>query len=175
MKHLLAAAISLFCAHRAIAASPDDVAKADYLYKFVPFIVWPESAFSAADSPIAICIIGKDPFGPDMDREAEKERIGGRPVVVRHIPLALANSGCHVAYVGGSTEQSVSQALEVLRAQPVLTVSDAATNATGRGIINFVTENGRVRFEIDERAAEQSHLSVSSKLLELALQTPKPK
>jgi hypothetical protein len=149
--------------------------KAAYLYKFVPFIEWPPATFAAADSPINICISGKDPFGQFIDRQAAGQRIEGHSVVVRHIPAVSANSGCQVAYIGGSAEQSVSQAMAVLRAQPVLTISDSAADPAERGIINLVVDDNRVRFEIDARAADQSHLSISSKLLELALQRQKPK
>jgi YfiR/HmsC-like len=175
LRYRSAAIALLLLTHGASAASLEYAVKAAYLYKFVPFIGWPETSVAAANNPINICIFGKDPFGQIMDREAAGQRIGGRPIVIRHIPVVSTNSGCQVAYVGGSADQSVSQAMEILRAQPVLTVSDAAANPAERGIINLVVDDNRVRFEIDERAAEQSHLSISSKLLDLALQRQKPK
>jgi hypothetical protein len=51
----------------------------------------------------------------------------------------------------------------------VLTVTDAARTPNARGIIHFVVQNDRVRFHIDERAAARNGLSISSKLLSLAL------
>jgi hypothetical protein len=62
--------------------------------------------------------------------------------------------------------------MEMLRGQPVLTVSDAMASPVDRGIVNFVIDDNKVRFEIDERAAEQNHLTISSKLLSLARQKP---
>jgi YfiR/HmsC-like len=51
----------------------------------------------------------------------------------------------------------------------VLTVTDGAADPDNRGIINFVISDGRVRFEIDNLAAEASRLTISSKLLSLAV------
>ena len=36
------------------------------------------------------------------------------------------------------------------------------------GMINFVLENDRVRFEVNHKAAEQAGLKISSKLLNVA-------
>jgi YfiR/HmsC-like len=37
------------------------------------------------------------------------------------------------------------------------------------GVINFILENNRVRFEINPSAAARVHLKISSKLLQLAV------
>ena len=37
--------------------------KAVFLLNFAKFIEWPDQAFSDKASSIAICIVGKDPFG----------------------------------------------------------------------------------------------------------------
>jgi hypothetical protein len=153
-------------------ASLEYAVKAAYLYKFVPFVEWPETSFAAADSPINICVSGKDPFGQILDQAAVGQRVAGRAIVVRHLTAVGVNSGCHVMYIGGSAEQSISQGLEMLRGQPVLTVSDAAVSVADRGIVNFVIDDSKVRFEIDEHAAEQNHLTISSKLLSLARKKP---
>jgi hypothetical protein len=52
--------------------------------------------------------------------------------------------------------------------QPILTVTDARAGSN-RGIIHFATVSGRVRFFIDEAAAAQRGLSISSRLLNLAV------
>jgi len=153
-----------------LAASLEYAVKATYLYKFVPFIGWPSSSFYSPDSPINICVFGKDPFGQTLDQAVAGQRIEGRALAVRRISEIAASAGCHIVYIGASADRAV---VEALRGQPVLTVSDAAANQADRGIVNFVVEDNKVRFEIDEHAAEQSHLAVSSKLLSLAYQKAK--
>src|SRR3546814_6650305 len=53
-------------------------------------------------------------------------------------------------------------------ARPILTVTDRSKGVAG-GMIEFVMQGGRVRFQIDERAARASGLRISSKLLGLAI------
>jgi hypothetical protein len=157
----------------AAASSLEYVVKATYLYKFVPFVAWPASSFSSPDSPINICIYGRDPFGQTLDQAVAGQRIQGRPIIVRRISDLAASSGCHVVYLANSIEQLDAHASELLRGQPILTVSDAASSSADRGIINFVIVDNKVRFEIDDSAAQQDHIAISSKLLTLAYQKAK--
>ena len=59
--------------------------------------------------------------------------------------------------------------LEAVRGKNVLTISDESSNPSKAGIINFVVQDDRVRFEIDNEAAAQNGLVISSKLLSLAI------
>lgn len=144
--------------------------KATYLYKFAPFVDWPAGAFASADAPVTICVAGTDPFGPSLDQVAGRERVGGRAMAVKHMTAVAPGSGCQIAYLSGSAEQSVEQGLTVLRGRPVLTVTDGA-DPGAHGIISFVIAEGRVRFQIDNAMAEENHIVISSKLLSLAVQT----
>lgn len=62
----------------------------------------------------------------------------------------------------------MAQALAAMKGAPVLTVTDEATHPADRGIISFVIADNHVRFDIDDAAAAQSGLVISSKLLSLA-------
>jgi YfiR/HmsC-like len=136
--------------------------KATYLYKFAPFVEWPANAFPSPESPITICVVGADPFGAALDEVAQRQRVGGRPLAVRHLASVARDSGCQIAYLDDA------QAPAALHGEPVLTVTDGAAEGA-HGIVNFVIKEGRVRFTIDNRAAEESHIDISSKLLSLAV------
>ena len=112
--------------------------------------------------PFVLCVIGRDPFGAMLDDAARSQLIDGRRIVVRRLDSAAAADACHIVFLSGRTEV-VSSA-----ARPILTVTDASNGGT-RGIINFVIADGRVRFFIDERSAAQRGLSISSRLLALAV------
>lgn len=142
--------------------------KATYLYKFAPFIEWPDAAFEAPWSPIELCIVGDDPFGPMIDRAVDGQRVADRPITVRRLARIDPAMGCHMMYAAGSAAQPVPDALAAVRGAAVLTITDAARNPA-RGIIHFVVENNRVRFEIDSSAASENGIVISSKLLSLAL------
>ena len=142
--------------------------KATYLYKFAPFVTWPDTAFSAAGSPFVICILGEDPFGPVLDQAVSTQRIGQRALLVRRLDRVDRGSGCQILYLGGARGQSAGDAIAAVRGTPVLTVTDAA-RAEPQGVIHFVVRDNRVRFQIDDQAAAQNGLAISSKLLSLAV------
>ena len=154
---------------RAQDASLEYPVKATYLYKLAPFVEWwPAAAFASPTAPLDICVLGHDPFGPILDRAVAGQQIGERPLAVWRLEAAEAGAGCHVMYVAGSPAQSAAQALEAVRGAPVLTVTDAAQGPSRKGVVHFVLQDNRVRFEIDDQAAAEQGLRVSYKQLSLA-------
>ena len=161
----------LLCVVCVLAAQPADARapaletsiKATYLYKFAPFVTWPESDPA---KPFTICIVGADPFGAVLDQAVAGQVYAQRPLQLARIETVNRQSGCDIAYLGGSRAQPVEAALEALRGAPVLTVTDGSAPD---GIIAFRLDAGHVRFRVDEEAAADSGLTISSKLLSLAL------
>jgi hypothetical protein len=140
--------------------------KATYLYKFPPFVEWPASAFATPLSNFNLCVVGDDPFGDLLDRAASGQRAGDHPIVVRRTPRPAP--GCHIVYAAGSPAQPVHDIIEAVRGTSTLTVTDQAQNGA-KGIVNLVVQENKVRFEIDDRAAMENGLAISSKLLSLAV------
>lgn len=143
--------------------------KAAFLSKFRLYVEWPSSAFSSPTSPLNLCVAGQDPFGESLDKAVAGEGINGRNVVIRRLKTVGRDSGCHILYIGGSDAQRGAQIIEAIRGSSVLTVSDTGGSGSSAGIIDFVIKDNRVRFNIDDEAAAQNGLVISSKLLNLAL------
>jgi len=148
---------------------PEYALKAVFLYKFGLYVEWPSSAFSSSTSPFNLCVAGEDPFGESLDKAVASERINGRNVVIRRLKTVGRDSGCHILYIGRSDAQREVQIIEAVRGSSALTVSDARGSRAGAGIIDFVISDNHVRFDIDDEAAAQNGLVISSKLLSLAL------
>lgn len=148
----------------ALAQPTDTAVKAAYLPRFARYVSWPPSAMPQGGDPFSLCVIGADPFGALLDDAARPQIIEGRRIVVRRIESAASAGGCQIAFVSSGS----GKLLAALNASPVLTVTDAARSAQ-RGIIHFVIVDGRVRFFVDQRAAAQRGLQISSRLLALAV------
>lgn len=147
-------------------AQPTDTAiKAQFLPRFARYVTWPAQAMPKGSDPFVLCIIGDDPFGGQLDEAARSQLIDGRRIVVRRLDSAAGADACQIAFVGSGHALSV---LSAMGRKPVLTVTDASEGEQ-RGIIHFVVAGGRVRFFIDQAAASQRGLSISSRLLALAL------
>jgi hypothetical protein len=165
---LLLAPALLLAAVSARAQPTEDAVKAAFLPRFARYVAWPATALPAAGAPFQLCVIGRDPFGPALDHVTASELIDGHGVVIRRVPSADRAAGCHLAFVQGATPTDTARLLLALRAQPILTVTDARAGPQ-RGIIHFTIVGGRVRFVIDEAAAAERGLSISSRLLALAV------
>ena len=143
--------------------------KATYLHKFAPFVEWPSPTAEFPDGNFDVCVVGNDPLGALLDRAVSGENVDGRTIAVRRLVRVTGNPGCSVMYVAGSDAQSVPDALAMVRGMPVLTVTDGETAPNAEGVINFVIADERVRFDIDLGIATADGLTISSKLLSLAL------
>lgn len=142
--------------------------KAALLSKFGLFVDWPGTSFPAPSSPLNLCVAGEDSFGALLDNTVSGQRIGERAIAVRRLKAAGRDSGCHILFIGGADPQRNAQTLEAVRGSSVLTVTDSGAGG-GAGIIDFVVRDNRVRFDINDEAAAQNGLVISSKLLNLAL------
>ena len=140
--------------------------KAAFLSKFGSYVEWPATAFISPTSPFNLCLTGSaDQFSSTLEKVIGGESINGRGVVIRRIKTVERNAGCHILYVGATESERSAQIIESVRGNNVLTVGDGGSN----GIIDFVITNNRVRFNIDDEAAAQNGLVISSRLLSLAL------
>ena len=152
-----------------VAAQPSEQAvKAAFLPKFARYVSWPPLVKPAAGAPIQLCIIGADGLGRTLDEAVAGQTVDQHPMIVRRMATAAEAAGCHLAFVSTGNAQTKAAALAALRSRPVLTVTDGGDGG-GRGMIHFTLHRGRIRFHVDAAAAEQSRLTLDSRLLRVAL------
>ena len=164
----LAAGAALSVGAPAHAQTSETAVKAAFLPRFARYVTWPPGALPKAGDPFVLCVVGGDPFGSALDQAARTQSVDGRRIAVRRVASAASAGGCHIAFIQGSHAQPPGQLLAGFGRRPVLTVTDAS-NGGQRGIIHFSIVSGRVRFSIDEAAASQRGLGISSRLLALAI------
>jgi hypothetical protein len=142
--------------------------KAAFLFHFAQFVDWPPEAFKDAASPLTYCTVGEDPFHGALDASMSGKTIGPRPVRVLHFKRAQDIQNCEVLFLGGQEQKSIPAALANLRGNPVLTVGESEHFVQDGGMIGFLLEDNKVRFEINLDAAGRAKLKISARLLTLA-------
>jgi hypothetical protein len=163
---IVAGALAALFASAVASAQVSDVAvKAAFLPRFARYVTWPPSARAQANGPIVLCVIGDDPFGATLNQAAASQQVDGRAFVVRRLASANGASECSIAFVDGSR---TAETLAALDHRPILTVTDSRSGAQ-RGVIHFAIVDGRVRFFIDNAEAQAKGLTISSRLLALAI------
>lgn len=141
--------------------------EAAYLFNFGKFVTWPAD-HSPPDS-FAICILGKDPFGPVLDATVAGESIGQKKIDVQRIAKVQEASTCNILFISSSEEGHLGSILSAAQKMSLLTVSDMKRFAERGGTIGLVTQQDKIRFEVNRKAAEHCHLVVSSELLKVAV------
>jgi len=140
--------------------------KAAYLYNFGKFARWPADAPS--NGSFNICILGRDPLGTTLDSIVKNETIEGKPVKVSRISEPEDAMACRIVFISDSEDRRLGSILPVLGRAPMLTVSDMPQFTSRGGMIQFVRDGERIRFEVNLQAAEPHKLTFSSELLRVA-------
>lgn len=143
--------------------------KAAFLVNFARFVEWPPQSFGGANDPLMLGVYGNGLFGAALEEAVLGQRIDGRPAVIRRTSQLSALRSCHVVFLPASEINHFRELSNSLGDLGVLLVGETEGFAESCGVINFIVENERVRFEINPSAAARVHLKISSKLLELAV------
>jgi len=141
--------------------------KAALIYTVTKFVDWPDPD-GRSTSPLCIAVIGRDPFGPALDKIRGK-LTKGRNITIKRIKQAHEATGCDILFVSASEKVNLPRILQQLKQHPVLTISDQPGFCQSGGIINLVTVRNKVNFEINVAAAQQKGIRISSRLLRLAV------
>ncbi len=141
--------------------------KAAFLYNFTKFVDWPSTAFADEKSSILICVLGENPFGRTLG-DLAKEEVAGRKLTVLGRKENQGLEGCHVLFISRSERERIPAILAEVQSSPVLTVADTEGFLDQGGVINFILEGSKIRFEISQEAAERADIKISSKLMSLA-------
>jgi hypothetical protein len=157
--------------------SSEYLIKAGFIYNFAKLVEWPTTAFAQPDSPIVIGILGDDPFGATLDRIVADKKINGRSFAVKRLKWSKDLKDlkdCNILFVSSSEKEHIDSVVDTVKWMPILTIGDAPGFARRGGIINFMLEDNKVRFEVNVEAAKHAVLNISSRLLALAKITTQP-
>jgi hypothetical protein len=159
-------ALALLCASVCGAAElPEYELKAAFLYNFALFTEWP----ATVGRELTLCTYGGDPFGAGLDDVAGKS-VGERTLRLQRRVSTQSLVDCHILYIGREAIGSLAAVRERVAGRPVLIVTDSPGALRAGATINMAVAEKRVTFEVSRRAASQSGLGLSYRLLRLATQ-----
>jgi hypothetical protein len=171
MQLVITALLLMLLLSAPVAGTADEVQHTEYriktafLYNFSRFVSWPEAALQDR-SEFSLCTLGSTLFGKQLGTLTGKTA-HRKALAVKHFDRPEDVMDCQLVYIGQSVDFDV--ALRMLKEQPILTVSDAAAFTEKGGMIQFKLLDNKVRFRINVDAARTAGLTISSKLLSLAI------
>ncbi len=150
------------------AATLERRVKAAFLYKFVGYIAWPESALAQPDTPVVIAVMGDDALAAELAEAVSGRTMDGRPLAVRRLRDGEPLAGNHVLFVARAESARLPALARASSGLPLVLVSEAEGALDQGSTINFVVAGGRVKFDIAPDAAEKRGVKLSSRLLTVA-------
>jgi hypothetical protein len=142
--------------------------KAAFLYKFLDYVEWPPGAFTRPDQPIVVGVLGADDLQAELADAVRGRTVGDRPVDVRRVRPGEGLAGLNVLFVGAAEHARIGSIARSAQGRGLLIVSESDDALDAGGTINFVVQDGRVRFEVALAAAERAGIKLSSRLLAVA-------
>jgi len=168
LRLLLFSALGLAVLMRSVDATEaptESQVEAVFVFNFSHFVEWPSQTFASPTQPFVIGILGSDPFGARLDEAVRGELIDGHPLVVRRFRNLAEIDSCQILFIDRSETARIGQILTALHGRSTLTVSQADGAAEHGVMIQFTTENSRIRLRINVDSAHAAGLTISSKLL----------
>jgi hypothetical protein len=142
--------------------------KAAFLLNFAKFVEWPQAAFDGPTSSINLGVLGENPFGDTLKRTVQDKKVNNRPVEIRVFRSPAEVTNVHMLFICTSEKEHLREEIKGLSGAPVLTVGEMDGFIEAHGMIKFVWEGKKIRFQINEVEANNAHLKISSKLMSLA-------
>ena len=154
--------------HAQRSSPSENEVKSAYLYNFGKFVEWPAKATSVGEF-FPICALGDDNFGSTLETIIAGESINDKKVLVKRVANPQDAVGCRILFISSSEQNQLKEILAALDNTSVLTVSDMPQFTRRGGMIQFVVEAKKVRFEVNLTSAERAGLTLSSQLLKVAV------
>src|ERR1700722_2808937 len=95
------------------------------LYNFTKFVEWPADSFRDPNASLAICVVGDDPFSPELEGELSARSVGSHRVEVRKLKPNDSLNACHIVFVPVSEKNQAAQIVKSLSGSTALTVGES--------------------------------------------------
>lgn len=143
--------------------------KGAFVFNFAKFVEWTEGATGKPRTEVRVCVLGDRSVTEVFSKVMQGRNVDGRTVSVERISDLSESQNCSILFVSEEAGVKAEQVRSAARGSRVLTVGESPGFAEQGGMINFVTRESKIRFEVNEGVARQEGIKISSKLLRLAL------
>jgi hypothetical protein len=161
--------LALFSAIVTVRGQANDLnQKASFLFNIARFVEWPVEAFRTPNDPILCCLLGDGPLERKLEQTKNPLFIEKRRFQFQHVVEAAQLSGCRILYISAAEQKRWKMLEREIKGQSILTVGETETFLAEGGIIRVDLSKGKIRMQINQDAAYDEKLHISSRLLNLA-------
>jgi hypothetical protein len=139
-----------------------------FIYNFTKYIKWPDSYNSGK---FVIGVIGKSNILESLNAMAssKKKTVNDAVIEVKIYGSVDEIGNCNILFVTENVVDILGQIENQTADKPILIITETPGMATKGSVINFVENNGKIKFELNQSKASSLGLVVSGSLASLAI------
>jgi predicted transcriptional regulator len=158
--------ISIFFLTNLKAQTPDYRFHSVFIYNFTKYIQWPAENQSG---DFVIGVVGNSPISSELERMAAHRTVGTQKIVIKKFKSATEVTNCHILFVPNTNIDAFASIQEKLKGKHTLIITEKDGMAHKGSGINFVQQDNKWKFELNEAATHNAGLKVSKELSKLAI------
>lgn len=143
--------------------------KAAIVYKFLGYTTWPDNRFEDTQSPYRIWVIGSDDIKNELIGIVENRVINGRSIEIYSAKTVDKIGDAHLVFVSRKMESSLPKLRPLAKKNAFIIVTENEKGLIDGSTINLRLIDDRIRFEISLLSAQENGISLSSRLLAIAI------
>lgn len=137
-----------------------------FIYNFTKYIQWPSSE---QNGDFVIGVLGNSPIVASLEKLASERKIGTRSMVVKKFSSVAEITKCHMLFIPDRYSNDLEAALAKTGGQSTLIMTERNGLGAKGSNINFITVDGKQKFELNRAATDRAQLKVSNELTSLAI------
>lgn len=165
MKYLILFS-SIFVLLSTNAIGQNEKAQTTYIYNIVKYVDWPES-YKSGD--FVIGILGTSGINAELKKLATTKKVYSQKITIVEFNSPEEITKCHVLFITKIKTGVIKEALAKIGSNATLVIGEFPGLANLGAAINFVTQEGKLVFQLNENSAKKQGLQISSQLKELSL------
>jgi len=142
--------------------------KAVAFEKISLFTQWPSKTFENSDSDFIIAVLGENTFGKELENIYADHKIKDKKVRIVYLNDIKQLTNCNLLFISKISKSKLPKILSHIGKKPILTIADSEGFAEAGCFINFFEQEGKIRFEINQKALEAAGFKVDYKLLQVS-------
>jgi hypothetical protein len=127
---------------------------------------WPANKQSG---DFIIGIVGDSPIESYLNAMAATKKAGTQKIVIKRFSSAAAITNCHMVYLPANKSSQLSTVIAKAKEYQALVITEKAGLGSKGAGINFVTKDGKARFEINQNSISKNNIKVSAKLVQMGI------
>lgn len=141
--------------------------QSDIIFRLSQYITWPTNTVSYK---FVIGVVGSEKDFESFQKLAlEKGGFHNNPIEVRYYECTDFIEDCQLLYISEECKIEMERIVRKTKNDPILIVSGKEGYGELGSIINFVDNDGKLKFEFNQGQANKRGLQVSEKLMNLAI------